>query len=205
MRIGIDFDNTIICYDELFCELAKSWRLVTDKFHGSKRELRDEIRKLPNGDTHWQRMQGQAYGALIGKARVFPGVRDFIATCNQQKGIEIFIVSHKTEFGHYDEKRVSLRSAAKQWLQEQGFFGLEPPHIKEDNVFFATTREEKIERIKALRCTHFIDDLIEVLEAPTFPKEIERFLFQPLHAPLPQGGLRNYTHWGDIKHAIFNT
>lgn len=204
MKIGIDFDNTIICYDKVFCELAKTWKLVPESFHGTKRELRDVVRKLPNGDSHWQRMQGQVYGALIGKAAIFPGVRDFVATCNQIKGVELFIVSHKTEFGHYDEKRICLRTAAKEWLDQQGFFRLEPPHIKQDNVFFAATREEKIERIKTLRCTHFIDDLIEVLDAPTFPKEVQRFLFQPTDSPLPQGSLASFNHWSQIKEAIFS-
>src|SRR5579862_984073 len=101
MRIGIDFDNTIICYDEVFCDLAKSQQLVESHYQGSKRELRDRIRSLPEGDLVWQRIQGKAYGEYIYRAKMFAGFREFIAECNQHPNIEIFIVSHKTELGHF--------------------------------------------------------------------------------------------------------
>ena len=190
MRIGIDFDNTIICYDSIFLNLAKSWQLVPVDYQGSKRELRDLIRKMPEGDLVWQKMQGQAYGALIHQGEMFPGFKPFIEHCNQA-AITVFIVSHKTEHGHFDKKKISLRDAARNWLRDQGLFTAKAPFIPQENVFFETTREEKIERIKELCCTHFIDDLIEVLESPLFPGNVNRYLFHP------------QTSWAEIKHAIF--
>jgi hypothetical protein len=203
MRIGIDFDNTIICYDQVFCDLAKSWQLIDENYQGSKRELRDAIRMLPEGDLIWQRLQGKAYGEQIKNAEIFSGFKEFIAACNADPTIEIFIVSHKTEWGHFDEKRVSLRDAARQWLRDQGFFNQQIPFIPEQNVFFETTREDKIDRIKALRCTHFIDDLVEVLDSTLFPKEVERFLFQPEKNEPSQTSLKHYSNWIDIKNALF--
>lgn len=183
MRIGIDFDNTIICYDDVFCHLAKSWGLFDSNWQGTKQQVRDTLRALPDGDTVWQRLQGKAYGEFIHQANLFSGFKEFISTCNANPNIEIFIVSHKTEFGHFDEMRISLRDASRAWLREQGFFNQESPCIPEANVFFETTREEKIDRIKALQCTHFIDDLPEVLDHPMFPCNIKRYLFQPSVTP----------------------
>jgi len=203
MRIGIDFDNTIICYDNVFCDLAKSWQLVPEDYVGTKRELRDAIRLLPEGELVWQRMQGKAYGEFIKKAEIFSGVKEFISACNANPNVEIFIVSHKTEFGHFDENRVSLRDAARGWLQEQGFFKAKVPMIKEQQVFFETTREEKIARIKALECTHFIDDLIEVLDSPLFPNQVERFLFQPVSESDTAHSMKTYSNWIEIQNAIF--
>lgn len=193
MRIGIDFDNTIICYDDVFCHLAKALGFIETGWQGTKQQVRDTLRALPDGDTLWQRLQGKAYGEFIGRAQLFEGFKEFIATCNAKAGIELFIVSHKTEFGHFDEKRISLRHASREWLREQGFFNQHSPRIPECNVFFETTREEKIERIKALQCTHFIDDLPEVLDSPLFPNNVKRFLFSET------------LNWTDIKHAIFPT
>lgn len=202
IRIGIDFDNTIICYDNVFCDLAKSWQLIPTDCQVTKRELRDSIRALPDGDIVWQRLQGKAYGEHIKKAQMFIGFKEFIAACNTNPNVEIFIVSHKTEFGHFDENRVSLRDAARQWLRDQGFFNTETHLIPESNVFFETTREEKIQRIKALQCTHFIDDLVEVLDSPLFPEDIERYLFQPQDEE-EQNALKRYSNWADIKNALF--
>ena len=202
MRIGIDFDNTIICYDDVFCDLAKSWQLISDS-NKTKREVRDAIQALPEGDLVWQRLQGKAYGELIHKASLFHGFKEFITECNRDSRVELFIVSHKTEWGHFDENRMSLRTAAREWLRSQGFFTENTPYIRENNVFFETTREEKIARIKALNCTHFIDDLVEVLDSPLFPKNIQRYLFQP-QTDEPDSEIKSYSSWIELKNAIFS-
>ena len=195
MRIGIDFDNTIICYDKVFTELAKSWKLIEPDYQGSKQEVKARIQSLPDGDLVWQRLQGKAYGEFIAGAEIFAGFKEFIAACHAQQNVTIFIVSHKTEFGHFDEKQISLREQSRWWLREEGFVSSSAFSIPEPNVFFETTREEKIARIKALQCTHFIDDLQEVLYSPLFPTDVQRFLFQP--------GIKPYSTWEDIQHAIF--
>src|SRR3990167_4986523 len=185
MRIGIDFDNTIICYDQLFCDLAKSWQLLDSHWQGNKQAVKEMMHALPEGDLIWQRLQGKAYGEFIQQATLFVGFKEFIAAARALSYVEIFIVSHKTELGHFDEKNISLRDAARDFLQCQGFFDEGPYYINQSNVFFETTREEKIERIRSLQCTHFIDDLTEVLDHPLFPQSVQRILFQSgahLHA-----------------------
>jgi hypothetical protein len=205
MRIGIDFDNTIICYDEVFAHLAKMTKLVTDDYAGSKRHLREIVQASAEGDIAWQRLQGKAYGEGIVLATLFPQFKSFISACNARNDIELFIVSHKTELGHFDEKKINLRDAARGWLRAQGLFGSIAPLIPEQNVFFETTREEKINRIQELKCTHFIDDLPEVLFAPTFPDTVKRFLFQPDEVKSQDDMHQEYvfTNWVEIKNAIF--
>ena len=58
MRIGIDFDNTLIDYDQVFTAAAKRRGLIDAAFDGSKRAVRDSIRLLPNGEFAWQLLQG---------------------------------------------------------------------------------------------------------------------------------------------------
>ena len=60
MRIGIDFDNTIITYDDVFRATALGRGLIKEDFAGrSKQAIRDHIRLLPDGEIAWQRLQGQ--------------------------------------------------------------------------------------------------------------------------------------------------
>src|SRR5690349_10199333 len=118
MKIGIDFDNTIICYDEVFLTVAKSWQMVPADFQGKKTELREAIWNSSHGDTGWQRLQGKVYGEFIHTASPFPGILEFLTATKTQTHIELFIVSHKTEFGHFDETNTPLREASKQWLRQ---------------------------------------------------------------------------------------
>jgi len=175
MRIGIDFDNTIICYDEVFCTLAKSLGVIDSTFQGTKQSLRDHLHQSEEGDLIWQRLQGQVYGRWIDQAKVFVGFKEFMQKVSLDLQIQLFIVSHKTEYGHFDEAKINLRAVAKNWLKNQGVI----PLIPEDHLFFESSREEKIERIRSLNCTHFIDDLVEVFDDPHFPKEVKKILFTP--------------------------
>jgi hypothetical protein len=38
------------------------------------------------------------------------------------EGLPVVVVSHKTEYGHYDQAPVNLRESAREWMQERGFF-----------------------------------------------------------------------------------
>jgi len=176
MRIGIDFDNTLCDYDQVFVESAKSRGLIGAEFIGSKQTVRDNIRLAPGGEVAWQRLQGHVYGAGIARAQLFDGVGDFLAAC-RERGCDVFIVSHKTQFGHYDPLGVDLRRAALGWMADQGFFDETRFDLRRDRVFFENTRAEKLKRIRAIGCTHFIDDLIEVFTDNGFPAGVMPILF----------------------------
>lgn len=176
MRIGIDFDNTVITYDEVFLAAAKERGLIGAGFQGNKQAVRDAIRLLPEGELAWQRLQGHVYGQGIGKAAMFEGVHEFLRRCRLE-GLPIQIVSHKTEYGHYDPSRVNLREAALGWMRQNGVIGTGEYAVPVESVFFESTRADKLARIAALGCTHFIDDLEEVLTDPAFPSGVTRILF----------------------------
>ena len=71
VRIGIDFDNTIICYDKVFPAAASQRGLVSGEWKGSKTDLRDDLRSRPGGELAWQGLQGWVYGKGIGEAEIF--------------------------------------------------------------------------------------------------------------------------------------
>lgn len=174
MRIGIDFDNTLITYDDVFRATALSRGLIDAGFgRRSKQAIRDHIRLLPGGEIAWQRLQGQVYGKGVVDAAMFAGAGEFLARCRRQE-LPVVIVSHKTEYGHYDPDRVNLRQAALDWMAAHGLF--RDYGLSAGDVFFEATRAEKLERIAALSCTHFIDDLEEVLTDPGFPAGVARIL-----------------------------
>jgi hypothetical protein len=175
-RIGIDFDNTIVGYDKVFLAAARERQLVGEHFVGDKRAIRDAVRLLPDGELKWQRLQGYVYGRGISDAVMFDGLDRFLRRCRSEAHT-VMIVSHKTEYGHFDANQVKLRQAAHSWMTAQGFFREDRYGIFSNHIFFESTRAEKLQRIADLACTHFIDDLEEVLSDPSFPPTVARILF----------------------------
>ncbi len=187
-RIGIDFDNTIICYDAVFSAAAIARGLLPGDFLGTKTEVRDAVRALPDGERTWQALQGHVYGAGIGGATPFVGFSAFLERA-RDAGAEVVVVSHKTLFGHHDSAQVNLREAALGWLDTQGFFAADGGLARE-RVHFAPTRDDKLRRIAALAPEVFIDDLPEVLDDPKFPAGVRPLLFSG--------------DWGEASEAVFD-
>ena len=196
LRIGIDFDNTIAGYDHVFADAARDvgWLSADNSF--SKRNVRDSVRLLPDGEIKWQKLQARVYGARMAEALPLPGSLEFLRRA-QSAGLTMFIVSHKTQFANYDPDRVDLRDAARTWIAAQRI------PIPADAVFFEPTRAEKIARIKALGCTHFIDDLEEVFIDSDFPSDVERFLLSEDIPRVPEG-IHVFRSWHDIATAFFD-
>ena len=200
LLIGLDFDNTIITYDAVFLAIARKWALVGADFAGGKQAIRDTIRLLPDGELSWQKLQGQVYGKGLAQAEMVEGVDPFLRRC-RESNVPVAIVSHKTEFGHQDPDRTNLRDAARAWMSEHGFFRVSGYGIASDSVYFESTRQDKIARIAQIGCTHFIDDLEEVLSDPTFPSGVERILFSDT-AP-PSSSCIVCPTWRHIEERVF--
>jgi hypothetical protein len=199
--IGLDFDNTIIAYDEVFCRAAHAHGLIPENFTGTKRAVRDAIRRLPDGEGAWQRLQGQVYGSLIGEAPLFEGVGHFLDRCRRE-GASLCIVSHKTRYSPFAAVQIDLRSAALDWMERHRFFADDGFALTRANVYFEATRAEKLARIAALGCRLFIDDLEEVLSHPEFPPDVGRLLF----ADPPPGEALAYkvlASWPQIEREVF--
>lgn len=199
MRIGIDFDNTIASYDHAFVSLSEEWGLMDKGAAATKLDVRTSLRAKNGGEHEWQRLQGQVYGAEIQRAELIEGVGDFLKHARSCKD-EIFIVSHKTKFGHFDPNQVNLQDAALDWMNNQGFFNPDIHEIALNHVFFLPTREEKIARISALNLDWFIDDLPEVLSADSFPANVGKILFSSNEFNVPYAVKRN---WKDIQAEIY--
>ena len=84
MLIGLDFDNTLACYDSVFSDEAKKKGLVKNCWEGNKKDLKNELISFNNGAHIWQTIQGQVYGPSMHKAILFPGVSRFLLRCKLQ-------------------------------------------------------------------------------------------------------------------------
>lgn len=198
MLVGLDFDNTIACYNDVFTSEAKIKGLVSKEWQGSKQDLKCLLNTLEDGQTKWQKIQGQVYGPKMQEATLFPGVARFLLRC-KSKGYKVFIVSHKTKYGHFDKTKTPLREASLNWMDKQGFFNNNLFGIDKNNIFFANTQSEKVLKIKSLKLDVFVDDLEEIFLHPEFP-EIKKILFSRISSI--QTRVEICSNWTDIEKAI---
>lgn len=174
MLLGLDFDNTLIDYDALFHRVAREWGLIPDELPARKNQVRDYLR-MQNQEDAWTRMQGEVYGWRILEASSYEGMKQTLQALNHA-GIPMCIVSHKT-LVPYQGPAYDLHQAARDWLAHQGFFSPAGLNWGPGQVCFELTKAAKVERIAALGCTHYVDDLPEILEL--LPAYIHKILFAP--------------------------
>jgi hypothetical protein len=197
--IGVDFDNTIVCYDELFHRVGVEEGLIPASVPATKTAVRGYLDERGQGDA-WTELQGHVYGVHLPRAAVFPGVLDIFRRWIAA-GVPVCIISHKTR---YPAKGPSydLHLAAQRWLERQGFFDPERIGLARDRVYFELTQQAKIERIAKTGCSVFIDDLPEVLTKPDFPAKAQRILFDPHRQTARAVGLDHATSWTEIEQLI---
>ena len=200
MRVGLDFDNTLAEYDQLFAALAVETGLFDIAPTGGKRVIRDQLQAWPNGELDWRRLQAMAYGLRLEEARMFEGVAEFLGACRQDN-VDVVIVSHKTRYPACKEFRTDMRQAALDWMHKRGFFATDGFSLKRGDVHFADSRSEKVSRIAELGCDVFVDDLEEVFIEAGFPVATRKVLFSPhqAHTDLPVTLCR---HWKEIADVI---
>jgi hypothetical protein len=176
MRLGIDFDNTIVCYDALFHRVALEGGWIPADLPVNKTDVRNHLRATGR-EPIWTEMQGRVYGARMSEASPYHGVKEFFLACRRAE-LPVCIISHKTRHPFLGEPH-DLHQAALDWLRQEGFFDDGGIGLTRDRVFFELTKASKLERIAACQCTHFIDDLPEFLGEAAFPAGVERLLFDP--------------------------
>ena len=185
MHIGLDLDNTLACYDQVFFKAAQP--LLPKGWHGGKQALRDFLLSREKGEEVWQVLQGRVYGALMHQAQLKPGAGWFLLYC-KARGVRISVVSHKTEYSPKDPGKVPLRKVALDWMGNLGFFDLDRFGISAQAIHFEDTRQDKVQRIATLGCSHFVDDLPEVFSEQGFPTEVTKILY---HNNEPTSSLPN--------------
>jgi len=200
MILGIDFDNTLANYDNVFYATALESSLIPLDTEKNKKDIRDKIRQLPDGEIKWQKLQAYIYGKGMKDSQVFEGVERFFKACRERE-INVSIISHKTEFAPVGEDGVNLRDTAIDWMRQKRFFDHDGFGLQPEWVYFESTRREKIDRIKQLECTHFVDDLEETFLEATFPDHVEKILYSKGRADLK--GVTVCNTWKEIYDYFF--
>ena len=195
MRIGIDFDNTIVNYDRVFYRLALERGYIPQELAATKLVVREHLRRL-NKEDLWTEMQGYVYGSRLSDANVYPGAIEFL-TWARDRNIESVIISHKTQYPFLGP-RCDLHEAGRNWIRDKLRTSI-GALVPEDRIYFETTKEAKLDRVRQKQCDLFIDDLPEVLLAPTFPSNVSRILFDPMGYHNKVDGLLVMAHWKDIR------
>ena len=145
IHIGIDLDNTIFKYDEVFHALALDDDLISSDCSADKYSIREQVRSV-HGEQTWQWIQFQAYGPQVKKSLIFEGVGEFL-DIGTKLGYSFSIVSHKTQFSSVDKERsFDLRLAAIARLKNANILGADG-YLSSKDIYFAETRVEKIEKI----------------------------------------------------------
>ena len=175
--IGVDFDNTVISYDDILSKLAHE-RGISVTFPCSKKILRDLLRQLPNGEIEWQKWQAIMYGPMIGEAKLMSHAGNFFKQC-RIKNVSVYIISHKGEYAAQDTSGINMRTAALKWMHDNHFFSKDGLGFKQESIFFCNTRQEKIQKIRKLGCNYFIDDLEETFLEEGFPQTVQGILYSP--------------------------
>ena len=169
IKLGIDLDNTIICYDNLIHDLAKKKfkKINFGQKIKSKKFIKNKIIKF-YGNDQWTKLQGIIYGKKILHAKIFDGFKDEILKLREE--FDIFIISHKTKKAAIG-KNINLRTAAKKFLKKNDISFCKNEIIDQNKILFTETKREKIDIIKNKKIDIFVDDLDDILKK--IPKNIK--------------------------------
>ena len=172
MKIGFDLDNTIICYDRAFSELANEVIVLPDNIKKNKSSIKHYL--VSNSrEEDWTKLQGMLYGPYLKFAEPFPGVIDCFHRLAAH-GFDLCIISHKT-FHPVKGKKYRLRDYATNWIRHH--LSEFPCFFKTDGIQFCDTLNNKIAKINNSQCGLFVDDLTSVLSG--IDDNIKTVLFSP--------------------------
>ncbi len=199
--VGIDFDNTIVCCDDAFFNLAVEMGMVPDTIEKAKNAVRDYIREH-SSDEAWSILQSEVYGLRLPEAKPYPGVSDFLMDCRKH-GVVAHIISHKSQYPAVG-KQHNLHRSALAWLSENGFFAIEGAGLSPERVVFAPTRRQKIDQIRLCECGFFIDDLPEMFAEADFPPRVKKILFDPKDRHKHWDGGTRVVSWYELRKEFFH-
>lgn len=196
MRIGVDFDNTIACYDGVFHAAALERSLIPPDLGQGKNAVRDYLNGLGRNDE-FTKLQGYVYGARMDLAKLYDGVFDFVRKAAQASHT-LYIVSHKTKAPLLGE-RYDMHESARGFLHNNNLVAADG--IDAENIFFELSKEEKITRVKTLQLDAFIDDLPEILNLLGARKNLRRLLFDP-DCNYQKSAFERHENWASLDSAL---
>lgn len=192
--LGLDFDNTLVRYDKLFHQVAVEKGLIEKSLPANKTAIRDYLRNQGQ-DEQFTLLQGEVYGLRILDAEPAEGMLKALGELHE-RCIPMVLVSHKTRTP-YKGPTYDLHQAAWSWLEKQGFFSENGMQWTSENVNFLETKEKKIECAIKLGCTHFVDDLPEILKE--LPGPITKILYDSNNTFPRREGIRLMSSWSELK------
>lgn len=195
MILGIDFDNTIVCYDGLFYAEALKRKLISPEIPQDKKSIRKSLVKKGR-EEDFTILQGYMYGPGIVQAHAYQGVINCLQKLKEY-GVILVIISHKTPLPYLGEQ-YDLHTFARNWLEKNKFHANNL--IERENVFFEASKGLKLKRIAEQKCTHFIDDLPSVLNHPLFPEKTKALLFNPQNDFKTK--LSSFNTWKEIEDTL---
>ncbi len=194
MRIGIDFDNTIVSYDKVFYCVALEQALIPESLSESKVAVRDYLRSKDQNNI-WTELQGYVYGKRMLDADIFKGFFDFLAFAKENR-IHLSIISHKTVYP-YEGEKFNLHNAAREFISRRLLKG-KSDVISDRNIFFELTQKDKVLRVEKEKCDYFIDDLPEIFILEDFPHSTIKCLFDPDDGIQDFKADFKFSEWEDI-------
>lgn len=197
IRLGLDFDNTLVTYDYVFYKTALENKLIPKDFPKSKKRIRDFLRSRGEEDK-FTLLQAEIYGKKLIDAKQADGMFKALIELKKRE-IELFIISHKTKYPYMGPK-YNLHKAATVWLKKNNFFGTSGLSIPLENVFFELTKEDKVNKIKDLGCTHYIDDLPEILNM--IDPRIKKILYNPFNFAIKEKDTINMRSWNFLEYCL---
>ena len=197
--IGIDFDNTIVVYNNLFYKIALDKKLIPAKFPKNKIKIRDFLRNQ-NKDHEFTKLQSEVYGKRILDAEPAPNIFESLLKIKDE--FKLIIISHKTKYPYYGTK-YNLHEAAISWLEKNNFLSSQGLNLSYEDIFFCTTKDVKLETINNSGCQFFIDDLPDILEF--VDKKIKRVLYLNKQSKPPGNSWdKTLDDWINLGELIYN-
>ena len=189
--LGLDFDNTIVCYDKLFHKIALERKLIEQSCPAKKPIIRKYIQEN-HSDEEFTLIQGEVYGNRIEEAEPAEGVIEAL-TRIKRDGIDMVIVSHKTRYPYKGPKH-DLHKSALRWLTTHNFFSSNGLNWDINQVYFEETKYKKAKKIDELKCDHYIDDLEEILDM--LPDSIGKIHYSTTST---KGKYKKMSNWGQLN------
>jgi hypothetical protein len=171
MLIGLDFDNTIVNYNNAIKRLALARFKLPVNLTVNKISLRNFLRSQGR-EQEWTEFQGELYGPGMRFAAPYKGAIEAMHTLTAA-GHNLVIISHRTRIpyaGHpYD-----LHASANHWIRKNL---ASVSSFSNGTNYFLETQIQKINKIRELGCAAFVDDLPELFDSESFPQNTTKILF----------------------------
>lgn len=177
MIIGLDFDNCIVNYENAIKKLITEKKLfnVNELKNFNKENFKETIINKTSA-YNWTLIQGSLYGKYIKYAKPYPNAVKIITILLKKH--TVCIISHKT-LEPFAGRKYNLHKSALNWIKNNLIDRNRKPLLNNNLISFNEKVEDKIKTISKFNCDIFLDDLPKILMHKKFPKNIDKFLFNP--------------------------